>query len=331
MTTYKEIHGTKIEVRDDDPANPVNGQMWYNSGTLKGFKLNPTGAWGSGGNINLARRFLAGSGTKTAGLIFGGSTTPPETYRAHTEAYDGTSWTEVNDLNTAKQYRAGNGTQTSSLCTGGNPGDVANNESWNGTSWTEVADLNTGRHNANNSGADNTSAVCMGGYDGTNSGAATETWNGSSWTETGVAMNTGRDFGAGAGMTYDAALYISGNGGGTNGRANVESWNGSSWTEIADLNDGRYGLGANGTSTSAIAFGGNNNPPTEAKTEQYNGTSWTEVNDLTTARDGGGSGMSPAAGGFFAGGRSTPSAGTITAATEEWSEPVETTVSFTVS
>ena len=39
MTTYKEIHGTKVEVRDDDPANPVNGQVWYNSQTLKGFKL----------------------------------------------------------------------------------------------------------------------------------------------------------------------------------------------------------------------------------------------------------------------------------------------------
>ncbi len=77
-------------------------------------------------------------------------------------------------------------------------------------------------------------------------------------------------------------------------------------------------LGGNGTSTSAIAFGGNDNPPTEALTEQWNGTSWTEVSDLSTARDGGASGTSPSASGFFAGGRSTPGAGTITGVTEQW-------------
>ena len=31
MATYKEIHGTNIEVVSSDPSNPVNGQVWYNS------------------------------------------------------------------------------------------------------------------------------------------------------------------------------------------------------------------------------------------------------------------------------------------------------------
>ena len=44
MANYKNIHGIKIEIRDDDPSNPVEGQVWYNSGTLKGFKLNPAGS-----------------------------------------------------------------------------------------------------------------------------------------------------------------------------------------------------------------------------------------------------------------------------------------------
>ena len=48
MANYKDIHGTKVEVRSDDPSNPVNGQVWYNSRTLKGHKLNTAGAWGSG-------------------------------------------------------------------------------------------------------------------------------------------------------------------------------------------------------------------------------------------------------------------------------------------
>ena len=72
MTTYKEIHGTKVEVRDDDPANPVNGQVWYNSQTLKGFKSNPAGTWASGGNVNTARELVGEAGIQTAALIFGG-------------------------------------------------------------------------------------------------------------------------------------------------------------------------------------------------------------------------------------------------------------------
>ena len=58
MANYKDIHGTKVEIRDDDPSNPVNGQVWYNSGTLKGHKLNPAGAWATGGNLNTARDYI---------------------------------------------------------------------------------------------------------------------------------------------------------------------------------------------------------------------------------------------------------------------------------
>ena len=73
MTTYKDIHGTKVEVRDDDPANPVNGQVWYNSGTLKGHKVSTVGAWATGSNLNTARQQLAGAGvSNTAALAFGG-------------------------------------------------------------------------------------------------------------------------------------------------------------------------------------------------------------------------------------------------------------------
>jgi hypothetical protein len=48
--------------------------------------------------MNLARSSLAGAGTQTAGLAFGG--TPPATGptgRA-TEKYDGTSWTAVSNM-----------------------------------------------------------------------------------------------------------------------------------------------------------------------------------------------------------------------------------------
>ena len=39
MATYITIHGATIQVIAGDPANPVEGQVWYNStaDTLKGY------------------------------------------------------------------------------------------------------------------------------------------------------------------------------------------------------------------------------------------------------------------------------------------------------
>jgi hypothetical protein len=41
MASYKEIFGTNIEVLASDPANPVAGQVWYNStdNVVKGAAL----------------------------------------------------------------------------------------------------------------------------------------------------------------------------------------------------------------------------------------------------------------------------------------------------
>jgi hypothetical protein len=122
MATYKEIFGTNIEVLASDPANPVTGQVWYNStdNVVKGFALTTAGAWATGGSLNTARDFPGGAGTQTAALAFGGR--DPSTTAA-TESYNGSAWTEVNDLNTGRQEFGGNGTQTSALAYGGgNPG-----------------------------------------------------------------------------------------------------------------------------------------------------------------------------------------------------------------
>ena len=108
MTTYKEINGTNIEVVSSDPSNFVEGQVWYNtsSNTTKGFIVS-AGSWATGGDLNTARKQMAGAGIQTAALGFGGNPTT-----GATESYDGTSWTEVNDLNLARERLAGAGTQT---------------------------------------------------------------------------------------------------------------------------------------------------------------------------------------------------------------------------
>ena len=59
-----------------------------------------------------------------------------------------------------------------------------------------------------------------------------------------------------------------------------EFWNGSSWTETTDVNTARQGLGGSGTTTAALAFGGNG---PVVVTESWDGSSWTEVSDLNTA------------------------------------------------
>src|SRR6056300_1708420 len=116
MTTYKQISGTTVQSNAGTLENAADGQLWYDS-TNKDFKYGyaaTTDAWSTGGDLNTARADLAGAGTQTAALGFGGSGPT-----GATEAYDGSSWTEVNDLNSARFGLGGTGTQTAALGFGG--------------------------------------------------------------------------------------------------------------------------------------------------------------------------------------------------------------------
>jgi len=88
MTDYKSIKGQKVQNFDTDPENPVADQLWYNetTGDLKIRKTSLGNAWSSAAPLNTARRFLAGAGTQTSALAFGGSPTT-----GVTESYNGTS------------------------------------------------------------------------------------------------------------------------------------------------------------------------------------------------------------------------------------------------
>ena len=111
----------------------------------------------------------------------------------------------------------------------------------------------------------------------------------------------------------------------------TESWDGTSWTEVGDLNEARSLVSGGGiTNTSALAFGGYPGSGRTGKTESYNGSSWTELTDLSTARGRmsngpmGTQGLSLAVSGH-------PPSMPLSSATEEWTTPVETTVTFTAS
>ena len=161
MAEYKDIKGYKIQVTDTDP-------IVY------------AGAWAAGGSLNQARYSIAGAGTQTAGLAFGGYSAPSR--RDETEEYNGTSWSEQNELNMARNELTGAGTQTSALAAGGYspsvPGATNDAETYNGTSWTEITNLNTARDGLGSTavGAVNTAVIVVSGAPNS---AAVEQWNGS--------------------------------------------------------------------------------------------------------------------------------------------------------
>jgi hypothetical protein len=49
MSTYNEIFGGKINVVGSDPANPIKGQVWFNTAT-PALKYQAATATGSLGN-----------------------------------------------------------------------------------------------------------------------------------------------------------------------------------------------------------------------------------------------------------------------------------------
>ena len=129
------------------------------------------------------------------------------------------------------------------------------------------------------------------------------------------SMNTARYAAAAASAIGTASIVFGGAvGPSSTDTVNTETWNGTNWTEVNNLNVARNQFAGFGTSTSAIAAGGNKNPGTGNETELWNGTNWTAVNTLTSARR-----LMPGAGvdstaGIVAGGLGPPTY----AITESW-------------
>ena len=166
------------------------GQVYYNStaGTMNVTAVVfGTATWSSGGNLNTARGSSGGAGLQTSGLIFGGYNADATAAVAITEAYNGSSWTEVADLNTVRNnFGAQAGTQTAALAAGGSGG--AKTDIWDGSSWTEVNDMNAVQQLSGSFGI-STSAVTGGGISGSPRSTVSQVWDGTNWAEN-TATNT---------------------------------------------------------------------------------------------------------------------------------------------
>jgi hypothetical protein len=198
MATYKGIQGFTIQNLSADPSNPIEGQVWYNStsNVWKVEEATTAGAWATGNNMNTARKQLAGAGTQTEALAFGGAN-PPSVMLGSTEEYNGTSWTSnPTGLNTARRGLEGCGIQTAALAFGGElnpqPTNSSSTEEYDGSTWTSnPTGLNTARANLGGGGTQ-TAALAFGG--GPSITGATEEYNGTSWTTNPTGLNTARQF-----------------------------------------------------------------------------------------------------------------------------------------
>ena len=73
--------------------------------------------WTSGGNLNLARFELAGTGDlQTAALAIGGNSAPATDA---VEQYDGSTWTSISPLGTARAHLTASGNTQAALAIGG--------------------------------------------------------------------------------------------------------------------------------------------------------------------------------------------------------------------
>jgi hypothetical protein len=284
MAEYINIRGQNIEVVASDPANPTQGQIWYNStsNTLKGLGVTTSASWASGGAMPTVIRRNTGAGTQTAAISFGGYVEPP--YTNATYLYNGATWSTGNSMSVARsatQQGAQNATQTTALCYGGgNPGAPTAPtavEAYDGTSWTAGTSLPAGRFEASGTGTQ-TALLSAGG----NSPETTDglEYDGTTWT-TGGSLSTARRGLAGGGLQTAAVVF-----GGSDGAptAATEEYNGTSWTTSGSLNTARGDLNGVGIQTAALAFGGYAGAPTGA-TENYDGATWSNSPaSLGTAR-----------------------------------------------
>jgi hypothetical protein len=328
MADYKGIKGFKVQYLSADPSNPIIGQTWYNdtSKALKYTGATSTGTWASGNNVNTARQSLAGTGSQTAALIFGGSQGTPSPM-TETEEYDGTNWTSVNSMSTGRFYLMGSnqGTQTASWAAGGfaTPGTVTitNTEEYDGTNWTAGGSLPSGLANAISAGT-LTAGLIAGGPGGI---TTTLHYDGSSWTTVPATISPAIAE-AGGGGIQTSAILCGGSVPGTPGDQNLtQEYNGTIWTVGPNMNVVKqYYKIAAANNDSVVAFAGAATPsPLSAATEEYNGTSWTtSANSPFEGQRSSGAGTQAAA--FMATGQAPPGADTAASAEYIGSGVIET-------
>ena len=317
MAGYNTIRGLRVKYLSADPANPENGQVWYNSttGNLRVDGIVLAASWASAPNVNTARAALSGgsgAGTQTAALIFGGGTPPTITNK--TEEFNGSSWSEVTNFPLTSEWNMGVGTQTAAITFGGyaSGSDHTSSFDYDGTNWTANPNLNIAGRVRTGFGTQ-TAAIAAAGSPRSGIGNRSESWNGSAWTNGPNTGTTAEGRGSMAGSPQTAGLIFGGSD--PSPGKNAESWDGSSWSEVNNLANARRYTAGFGTASGGLAVGGNNTSQLSA-CESWDGTDFSADAALGTARTQfGNAAAAPSTAGFvYAGG--TP--GGVSNTTEQY-------------
>lgn len=309
---------------------PIVGSL----GSLKAGLYGRSSFWNTAPSPSVARLGLAGAGTQTAALIFGGYAGPGQyDYTASTEAFNGTSWSSGGSLGTGSVI-AGCGTQTAALGFGGNTDGsnatlyLTRATKYNGTSWSLTGSLNAPIQAHTGFGTQDAAVSTGGNRNDYVEGypvarSHSELFNGSTWSITGSLL-TARVYPGSCGTSTSGLLsggFIYPFCGNAPCPYTVfstsEYFNGSTWSSAPSLLAPRWGHGSAGSQTLAVVFGGANYPDNItisrlATTEEFNGISWSSRRSMPGALNrGGGLGVMKAA--MFSCGQN--SAGTIVTTT----------------
>ena len=303
MATFKEIRGQLIRKYTTNPANPLEGQMWYNSttGTLKGVVMS-TAAWVSGGGLNNPTRGSNSSfGSTPAGVMVGG-TTPTGPITANTELYDGTTWTaNPNACPVSIGYGTGGGPQTAGIICSGEtpPGSGTSTLKFNGSAWVSAPARATGTQNAIGIGTQDSFIQVGGSFPPSWTVlSVVETFNDVAWSTEPNSYPGPIEKGFIGGTAAAATI-----GGGTpNPTGASNTWNGSAWTAAPVLSFGeRYAGAWAGTSTDAFQIGGYDTPSGGyTDVGVFDGTTWAATASTATGTsDGSAAGQTGGPGGVI--------------------------------
>ena len=246
-------------------------------------------SWTEGNNLGTAR-MIAGAGTQTAGLGFGGTNGAPGStgVQALTEEYDGSSWSENGDMSTARMDLGGAGLQTAAYAAGGigSPNSVNDlHEQYNGSSWSTATAMNTERSTMGSVGT-TTAGLVFGGYIPPSYAFATssEEWNGSAWTSGGNLI-TARVALGGFGSQTDA-IGFAGQTPPNNNSSVVEGYDGTAFSTRPSMAQARMQFSPSGSYNSGsdgMAVGGSNvGTPVYNNTEEWSAETQTVASKTLT-------------------------------------------------
>jgi hypothetical protein len=323
MAEYINIKGQNIEVVASDPANPTQGQIWYNStsNTLKGLGLAPA-SFATGANRNTSStKFNGGGGDTSAGLTYGGDNGASN--NNITEEYNGTSWSGGGNLPAPRtQVNCGTavGTQTAGICFGGFAPYLSSTIEYDGSAWGSGGNMSVARTTPMGLGSQ-TATLSFTGYKGGSPAQSnsTEEYDGTSWTTSGNYPGVTNNGGA-------AGIQTAGTGFAGSGPSPVRSttnfYDGATWTAGPSYPGTTEGVRGLGTQTDIVSFG------ESTSTSLFDGSSWTSSITSPSVITGGAA-MGTTSLALYTGGNGPPGNGTTT--TLDYTGAGPTTVTITAS